>query len=293
MLTTAALILIVTSKVVLGQDDRVPVDGQIYKLDMALDSVDDWYYGCEKEMESLVRSEYLRKDISADISKFGKALLNSIEEMPAKLNIKHKLKIYHLIAIYMYSYSKPTKNPELYKEFNHDVRTGKQKYEKKTYRWYSLHFLLTEAIEILKKTQQECKLTYRGTKLKFNENVLNTEIRFGSFASSSVDREIAKRFGTKSCFEILTCQGADVSEYSMLSYEKEVLIPPYEKFKVTEIKKGAWCNTVFVLKSSGLKSTLNCAMALAKPQIYHNVSLSQWRRFTKISYGLTRKNILK
>ncbi|KAK2916856.1 hypothetical protein Q8A67_001230 [Cirrhinus molitorella] len=30
--------------------------------------------------------------------------------------------------------------------------------------------------------------------------------------------------------------GADVTKYSKLPHEKEVLIPPYEKFKVTDIK---------------------------------------------------------
>ncbi len=55
-----------------------------------------------------------------------------------------------------------------------------------------------------------------------------------------------------------------MTNYSRLDHEKEVLIPPYEKFKVTDVKtkgqKGAWCETVFTLKSTGIKSYLNCAL---------------------------------
>nr|XP_055036578.1 ecto-ADP-ribosyltransferase 5-like [Misgurnus anguillicaudatus]XP_055036587.1 ecto-ADP-ribosyltransferase 5-like [Misgurnus anguillicaudatus] len=268
MLTTAALILILTSKVVLGWDNRVPVEGEIYPLDMAPDSVDDRYDGCTYKMENLVRTKYLIKEIcDYKISYFGEAWLYSTGQIPGP----DKLKMHHLVAIYTYSIS------ELHRKLNQDVRTGRQKYKDKTYTWYSLHFFLTEAIQILKKTQNKCITTYRGTRLTFDENVLNKHIRFGSFAFSSLDRKIAMGFGTESCFEIKTCYGADVSKYSQFPHEKEVLIPPYETFEVTAImkkdqKKSAWCKTVFMLKSSGFRSDLNCAVVSIKPQIYHNAS---------------------
>ncbi len=53
-------------------------------------------------------------------------------------------------------------------------------------------------------------------------------------------------------------------KYSKYPDQKEVLIPPYEKFKVTAVKnkgqKGAWCDTVFTLKSTGTVSYLNCGV---------------------------------
>ncbi|KAG1966965.1 NAD(P)(+)--arginine ADP-ribosyltransferase 2-like [Pimephales promelas] len=83
-----------------------------------------------------------------------------------------------------------------------------------------------------------------------------TEVRFGSFASSSLDRKVAQGFGTKSCFEIKTCKGVNVIKYSKYPEQKEVLIPPNETFKVTAVKtrkdqKNLWCETVYKLESSG------------------------------------------
>nr|XP_055036525.1 GPI-linked NAD(P)(+)--arginine ADP-ribosyltransferase 1-like [Misgurnus anguillicaudatus] len=262
MLSTAAFILIVTSKVVLGQDHRVPVKGEIFQLDMALDSVDDQYDGCIEEMKYLVETKYLNKEINADISHFKEAWNEGKSKYPRPQDN-------FLIAIFVYT------GRTVYNQFIQDVMNGKHKYETKKYSWYSLHFLLTEAIQILKKTNDDCETTYRGTKVMFNENVPNKEIRFGSFASSSLDRKVAERFGTESCFEIKTCYGAD-AEYSQYNNEKEVLIPPYEKFYVTEIKKDDWCKTVFVLESSGIRSDLNCSVASAESQISHKcLSLQQ------------------
>ncbi|XP_065109061.1 GPI-linked NAD(P)(+)--arginine ADP-ribosyltransferase 1-like [Paramisgurnus dabryanus] len=268
MLTTAALIFIITSKVVLGWDYRQAVISQspIYLLNMSESSVDDRYDGCTEKMANLVKTKYLSEEITANISGFGTAWMTSEGKIPEP---EENLNRNHLIAISVYT------GRTVYTRFNQDVRSGKLKYKNMKYAWYSLHFLLTEAIQILKKTQQGCKLTYRGTSVRFNESVLHKEIRFGFFASSSLLTEEAEQFGSESCFEIKTCHGAAVEIYSEYSDEKEILIPPYEKFKVTEIKKDDWCKTVFVLKSSGIRSDLNCAVASAESQIYHRC-LSLW-----------------
>ncbi|XP_051745770.1 ecto-ADP-ribosyltransferase 5-like, partial [Ctenopharyngodon idella] len=153
-----------------------------------------------------------------------------------------------------------------YKDFNEAVRSGKQKYKAKTYEWYTLHFFLTRAIRKLKKIQNECVTTYRRTHSTYvKENVLNTEVRFGSFASSSFDQQVISGFGDKSCFEIYTCFGADLTEYSQHPKMQEVLIPPYETFKVKEIKEktnknNLWCDTVYKLESFQERSDLRCAI---------------------------------
>ncbi|XP_073712847.1 NAD(P)(+)--arginine ADP-ribosyltransferase 1-like [Misgurnus anguillicaudatus] len=233
---------------------------------MAPDSVDDQYNGCRGKMEKLVK-KYLPEEITANISGFGTVWENSKKKISGP---KHKLKEKHLIAISVYT------DVIVYRKFNEDVRTGKHEYKNKTFQWYSLHFWLTKAIQTLKKTEKECMLTYIGTNVTF-EDVNNTEIRFGSFTSSSLDRKVTTNFGNESCFKIKTCYGADVSKYSQFPNQKKVLIPPYEKFEITNIRndqKGDWCKTVFELKSTGIKSSLNCAVASVKPKKYHNVIIS-------------------
>uniref|UniRef100_A0A672NHZ9 NAD(P)(+)--arginine ADP-ribosyltransferase n=1 Tax=Sinocyclocheilus grahami TaxID=75366 RepID=A0A672NHZ9_SINGR len=198
------------------------VKGQMFPLDMALDSVDDQYDGCTREMTQLVETRFLKKELNNSRNNF------KIAWQEGEKNIKepeNNLTRNHSIAIYVYTGDK------VFSDFNNETRYGKQNYTTETYKWYSLHFLLTEAIQILKKTQNACYDTYRGTKFRYN--FLNTKVRFGSFASSTFNRNKTKFFGTVSCFEINTCEGAEVTKYSKLSHEREVLIPPYETFKVT------------------------------------------------------------
>ncbi|KAK2916853.1 hypothetical protein Q8A67_001227 [Cirrhinus molitorella] len=48
----------------LGQDHRAAGEEQIYQLDMALNSVDDLYYGCKEKMAKLVKTEFLEKELN-------------------------------------------------------------------------------------------------------------------------------------------------------------------------------------------------------------------------------------
>ncbi|XP_052408194.1 NAD(P)(+)--arginine ADP-ribosyltransferase 2-like isoform X2 [Carassius gibelio] len=260
LLIIEALLLISAA---LGKDHRAAVKGKIFPLDMALDSVDDLYNGCKEKMAEQVDKEYLKKELrnSVDFEKVWEIGKNKV----SKNYFLDKLKTKHKIAIYAYTYIQIDPNLNIYEKFNKDIRYGKQNYPVMKYKWYSLHFLLTEAVQILKKTQNRCFDTFRGTKVTFENDVLNKEVRFGSFTSSSLERSIAKRFGTVSCFVIHTCEGANITKYSMLRHEEEVLIPPYEKFIVTAIRTGTnqkhrGCKTEFVLESTGIRSDLNCAL---------------------------------
>ncbi|XP_048036396.1 erythroblast NAD(P)(+)--arginine ADP-ribosyltransferase-like [Megalobrama amblycephala] len=251
LLIIEALLLISSA---LGRDHRD--DDNTYTLNMAPQSVDDQYKGCKENMKKDVETKYLKNELDTSPT-FNAAWKKVKVEPPYDILSKD-----HKIAIYVYS------DASVYNDFNSDTRSGKEQYKNKKYKWYSLYFLLTDAIQILKsKTEQEnkCYSTCRRTKVKFNENALNTEVRFGSLASSSPCPK-KKIFGDESCFEIYTCEGADVSKYSKLPEEKEVLIPPYEKFKVKAVKKrkdykDLWCETVFVLNTTGTISNLNCAVA--------------------------------
>ncbi|XP_051745465.1 ecto-ADP-ribosyltransferase 5-like [Ctenopharyngodon idella] len=255
LLIVEALLLISAA---LAQDHRTAAaEGQIFPLDMAENSVDDCYVGCKKNMSCLVETELLERELN-NSTKFRMVWQDAEKnhEPPAD-NLTEN----HSIAIHVYTNSRV----DIYQELNDAVYSDKQQYKDSTYTWYSLQFLLTEAIQILKESQNRCKSTYRGTNDEFDKNVLNKQVRFGLFSSSSLEIKPTKPYGNVSCFEIYTCEGADVSKYSTFPEEKEVLIPPYEKFNVIDVKtiidyKDLWCETVFVLESAGVRSDLNCAL---------------------------------
>ncbi|XP_056308839.1 LOW QUALITY PROTEIN: T-cell ecto-ADP-ribosyltransferase 2-like [Danio aesculapii] len=261
--------------IICSQDHRVTaVEEPIFPLDMALNSADDQFDGCSDKMAIKVDNYYLNNEKNGNPN--FKTAWEIGEKNAVKPSPENPLSRNHLIAIYVYT------DRIVYEDFNKAVRNGKPTYENSNYKWYSLHFLLTDAVQILKKSQDDCYNTYRGTNVKINDaNVLNTEVRLGTFVSSSLDPNKIKPFGKKSCFEIRTCKGADISKYSKLPHEKEVLIPPYETFKVTKVQRKTenknlwWCETVFTLESYEKKSDLNCTLFKtpsrgAFPQKRHN-----------------------
>lgn len=96
-------------------------------------------------------------------------------------------------------------------------------------------------------------------------------MRFGQFASSSTYEHVAKMFADwKTCFKITTCFGASLAGLSQLNNEEEVLISPYEVFKMAEVTKNkvledkdkddtSECEIVYELESTKTtKSDLNC-----------------------------------
>ncbi|XP_041935384.1 erythroblast NAD(P)(+)--arginine ADP-ribosyltransferase-like [Alosa sapidissima] len=266
MMTFAVLILILTSvaafEKLFPREARPPAT-----LDMAEKSADDQYQGCTKETSCLVENTYLKKELSS--KNFSPAWSEGQQWCSSNKKGDTLGGINYCTALYVYTLL----DPPIYKAFNTDTRGGKTQYTGQTYQWYSLHFLLTRAVQVLKDREREngteCRSTYRGKGFEFDKNVLNKEVRFGSFSSSSITRKVAEDFGKVTCFEINTCHGANITEYSANPAQEEVLIPPYETFKVSQVSERGnnpdlWCNTVYKLESSGIKSDLNCALAPKK-----------------------------
>ncbi|KAL2087657.1 hypothetical protein ACEWY4_016485 [Coilia grayii] len=222
---------------------------------MAPLSVDDDYHHCSSNMTKLLLPKYLQKEKFGD---FGHAWEHAEHHYMDKIrwmNPKQdNLTTEHGIAIHIYT----DKTSKIYASLNHDVRKGRDSYNRGHFSYHSLHFLLTDAVQRLNKG---CVHTYRGTDLTFAPP--KGEIRFGAFTSTSKDKARALGFGTKTCFEITTCHGAPISKYSAFPNEQEVLIPPYEKFEVVSNPR-TWptqdCEVVYHLKSTGTKSNLRCAL---------------------------------
>uniref|UniRef100_A0A8C9Y728 NAD(P)(+)--arginine ADP-ribosyltransferase n=1 Tax=Sander lucioperca TaxID=283035 RepID=A0A8C9Y728_SANLU len=225
---------------------------------MVQDAVDDMYLGCHNKMMKRINSIYFKKENKMspfnDVWKKAQGCAN--EKLQRKDKGDEALTKDHMQAICVYtSYYK-----KFYGIFNDAVRTNRTIYGI-SFPYHSLHFWLTSAVQILS-NNINCHTTYRRTNSEFSGDV-NQIIRFGFFASSS-HKTTLTHFGKKTCFKIKTCSGAFLKHYSSLGdHEQEILIPPYEKFKITGKKRGSFveglsdCENVYILVSAGVDSNLN------------------------------------
>ncbi|XP_031161798.1 GPI-linked NAD(P)(+)--arginine ADP-ribosyltransferase 1-like [Sander lucioperca] len=244
-----------------GRSGAVPGKNSVLPLDMAENSVDDSYNGCKDKMKKRVTKDL---ENEKNINPNFKAVWDSSEEIVHTKFKKWSTKVLkkdQIVAIYSYTSDK------VYRDFNNAVRTQGPEYET-TFGYHALHFLLTTAIQAKRANRKKrCLTGYRRVNRYFSQDVKNRHIRFGSFTSASKGHySDAKTFGEKSCFQIFTCMGADISRYSKYPHEREVLIPPYEVFNVIEIKNRSTmapdlpCEVVYKVKSTGYISKLNCAL---------------------------------
>ncbi|XP_036809775.1 erythroblast NAD(P)(+)--arginine ADP-ribosyltransferase-like [Oncorhynchus mykiss] len=235
------------------------------QLDMAPDSIDDSYEGCRENMLSEVKKTFLPNEKNID-SKFKGAWEDAMKVYDNNYNSNNELSNDHLRAIHVYVNT----GKSIFESFNEATRTLGKRY-KTDYKYHSLHFLLSDALRILNKAQgKKCEKTFRGSTRAFQGEKGHT-MRFGQFASSSTDELVAKFFADwKTCFKITTCFGASLAGLSQLNDEQEVLIPPYEVFKIAEVTKNkvledkdkddkSECEIVYELESTKTtQSQLNC-----------------------------------
>ncbi|XP_040892549.1 erythroblast NAD(P)(+)--arginine ADP-ribosyltransferase-like isoform X2 [Toxotes jaculatrix] len=226
-------------------------------LNMTENAVDDMYFGCNAKMAEKVKDKYFGKE--------NKELFNTVwkqAEQCATDRFKQKdkededLTKNHMQAICVY-----TSGGKFYETFNDAVRTNRKNYGT-SFKFHSLHFWLTTAVQILR-AKQGCHITYRRTEAEFTGEV-NKIIRFGYFTSTSLRTNLT-RFGKVTCFKIKTCLGAYLKKYPHLKdKEQEVLIPPYEMFNITNRVENKFvenlndCERVYFLESAGVSSNLNC-----------------------------------
>ncbi|XP_036001035.1 ecto-ADP-ribosyltransferase 5 isoform X2 [Fundulus heteroclitus] len=221
------------------------------KLGFYEESIDDMYFNCKDKMEQRVLPMYSKELKEKPYGTYW-------EEEKKNIIDDRILTQKELLAIRVYTEN--TNN--VYSEFNKAVRTGGDKYDT-SFKFRNLHFFLTSAIQKLKEADKgTCYNTYRRSKGTYK--LMTNEIRFGSFASSSLTPNQIS-YGQETCFKIETCHGAAVEQYSAYPAEREVLIPPYEKFTLVnnrEVKELNDCRTVYVLESAGRHSKLNCKLAV-------------------------------
>ncbi|XP_037984182.1 erythroblast NAD(P)(+)--arginine ADP-ribosyltransferase-like [Motacilla alba alba] len=226
---------------------------KVVPLDMAKDSFDDQYRGCGPAMNaklpSLYNSEYQKNPV------FAGGWYHADAEWRKRGSPVSPLAS-HWQAIALMAYT----SQHVYKRFNAAVRTAgrsRQAY-RNNFHFKTLHFLLTQALVKLRQAQNgQCRRVFRGVRDVRFQARRGQRVRFGQFTSTSPHKEIALHFGTDTFFEVHTCHGADIRQFSMYPGEEEVLIPPFETFKVTKVTRNGE-KTWISLRSAGTFSKYNC-----------------------------------
>ncbi|MGH0154972.1 UNVERIFIED_CONTAM: hypothetical protein FKN15_028681 [Acipenser sinensis] len=212
-------------------------------MDLAEDALDDQYVSCSNKKIKLIKS-YLQSELKKNPI-FGKAWKTALEKVQIKKKKLKTLSLEQATAIRVYTMD------AVYSEFNRAVRTGGKKY--KMFPFKAWHFYLTDALKRLRSNKEKCYKVYRGVNLTFTTAAGNI-VRFGQFASTSLNKNKAKKFGEKTLFTIRTCLGVPIEKYSAFHTEKEVLIPPFERFKVIVVKG----NKIQLEHIKNQKSNFNC-----------------------------------
>ncbi|XP_050840825.1 LOW QUALITY PROTEIN: NAD(P)(+)--arginine ADP-ribosyltransferase 2-like [Serinus canaria] len=223
-------------------------------LDMALDSFDDQYRGCTPAMASalpaLYNFEYQKNPhfawgwyhADAEWRKRGSPVFPLVSPWQA-------------VALMAYTMK------HLYKEFNAAVRvagSSREEYQN-NFHFKTLHFLLTDAVVTLKHVKNEqCHHVFRGVRDVQFKTQPGQSVRFGQFTSTSLSKEIAQKYGRDTLFVVYTCHGVDIQFFSYDPRNREVLIPPFETFKVTKVTQNGK-KTRISLRSTGTYSKHSCA----------------------------------
>ncbi|XP_034543146.1 ecto-ADP-ribosyltransferase 4-like [Notolabrus celidotus] len=229
--------------------------------DPALDPPDSMHDDCSSTAAVVTEEEILQKWDSD--KNFSQAWSDAEREARAPAHVY--MEKHHSIAVYMFT--SVTLQPHKRRRKS-SGRTGEQ--EKETFESRSLYSALSEAVQILRHSQVTCLSTTYTSNTLSSQHISDKLIRFSSFILGS---DWLNSTGNTSCFEVYTCFGANVTLYSALKQSSQVLIPPYEVFKVTDIQTNTQeCKVLYKLKSN-----LDCVYDREREKLHPISAFSEGR----------------
>lgn len=221
-------------------------------MDMAPDAFDDLYKGCREEaMEKFIHSDLLKEELE-HTEAFKKAWIGSKCPKTIPSGIKE-----HTAALSAYANG----DVDFKNAFDDAVMTVGNNVStyKKDFYFKSLHFLLMDALNLLK--PKTCKNVYSVTE-KENKVQNGSNVRFGKFTTGHLTYSSLKKetdLDGMTVFIISSCFFVNLEDNACI--KDEALISPAEVFTVEEVKKVNEEDseyTEIVLKHSEILSEHNC-----------------------------------
>ncbi|XP_053874908.1 ecto-ADP-ribosyltransferase 5-like [Malaclemys terrapin pileata] len=231
------------------------------ELNMMEDAFDDQYLGCAEEMAKEA-SGLLQLEMSPFSPLWEKAT-EKWNRVKTTISPPDGFEDEYGIAIVAYTDHRPY-NGSIFPTLFNDAVSGTNRSRAAymaSFQFKAFHYYLTRALQLLwKDAGGKCGAMYKTTVYRGVNETSNYKgsgkIRFGFFASSSINRTVAESFGKATFFTIHTCFGVNIQDMSYNRSQEEVLIPAYEIFSVLP---GRGSNH-FVLQSTKQNcSYFNCA----------------------------------
>ncbi|XP_053475315.1 ecto-ADP-ribosyltransferase 5-like [Ictalurus furcatus] len=208
------------------------VKAEVRKLDMAPDAVDDDFSQCREKMLKAVTEPggLLQKELKAN---------KEFEELWSKHSGECKKNIpggtsYHIDALQAYGNSR-TKFRKTFNSLVYSKGSNSTTYRDE-FPFKSLHFLLTDFLRLLKRTNTSTTVYY-ATSNTYTADT-GTEVRFGKFirAGTSQSTETEALYDGGTVFIISSCSVVNVEENMCKSEELQALISPAEVFTVQNVR---------------------------------------------------------
>ncbi|KAM4793673.1 LOW QUALITY PROTEIN: uncharacterized protein ACIQIH_014765 [Cyanocitta cristata] len=199
---------------------------EVVPLDMAQNSFDDQYQGCRPAM--LAALPALNRSVQQN-KNFAQAWAKATAEWQKKMSSVSYLPSDQAIALMAYTMD------DLHEEFKAAVReAGSSPREyRDNFHFKMLHFLLSSALAGLRDIQgRQCRCVIQGVSGVRFEAQPRDSVRLGRFLPVShcggTDDD-----GMDTVLQVDTCHSVDVRDFSSDPSKEQVLIQPFETFKVT------------------------------------------------------------
>ncbi|XP_031753299.1 ecto-ADP-ribosyltransferase 5-like [Xenopus tropicalis] len=225
--------------------------------DPAGEAFDDQYLGCRTQMD-LLMDEILEAEKSENkllrrAWREAENVWNQQKKRKVLLDLPDGFRDSHGVALVAYSGFIKT-------YFNAAVSSAGESHQfyMERFRYKSLHFYLTVAVQLLSGGCKRVRTVFSGTDSAHSApNATAQCARFGHFLSGYTERQQAAAFATGTVFTIRSCYGVQLERFSQFPQEGEVLVPGYELFRVSQSKEP---NEFTFTSSRRTFSNFNCAL---------------------------------